>query len=222
MAIVPILVGSLILSVTFLLRAEFSAKTRQIYFFKPLSTILIVAVIVLSFFLDTTDFGFKLIVLIGMLLCLGGDVALMFDSSKAFLTGLVLFLIGHIAYTVAILKYGGFVFFGIVETPVVLFVSLAVLWLVYPGLGKMRIPTILYMVIITLMLNCAVLTMGSGFLNSTQATCLSIGAILFYISDVVLAINKFRFPFRLNRFSLAFYFSGQLLIALSTHYTGMA
>ena len=46
------------------------------------------------------------------------------------------------------------------------------------------------------------------------------GALLFYFSDVILAANKFWKPWRYNRISLVFYYSGQLLIALSAGYFG--
>jgi hypothetical protein len=41
------------------------------------------------------------------------------------------------------------------------------------------------------------------------------GALLFYISDIMLAANRFWKPWRYNRISLAFYYGGQLLIALA-------
>lgn len=218
MTIVPIMVGSLILTVSLLVRAEFSSKKNQIYFFKPLSALLVVSIIVLSFFVDQMGYGFKTTILVGMLFCLGGDIALMFDSNKAFLWGLVLFLIGHVVYTVAFLVFGGFIWFGIKETAIITLVSVLIFTFLYPGLGRMTKPVVAYVLIICFMVNCATLTFKSDYFNSAQAWSITLGAILFYISDVILAVNRFRFPFSLNRISLYFYFFGQLLIALSTHY----
>jgi hypothetical protein len=39
-----------------------------------------------------------------------------------------------------------------------------------------------------------------------------VGAALFYISDVILAANRFWKPWEYNRISLGFYYGGQLLI----------
>jgi hypothetical protein len=44
------------------------------------------------------------------------------------------------------------------------------------------------------------------------------GAVLFYISDIILAASRFWRPWRYHRLSLAFYYSGQLLIALAASY----
>jgi uncharacterized membrane protein YhhN len=44
------------------------------------------------------------------------------------------------------------------------------------------------------------------------------GSLLFYISDVILALNRFRFPMKYNRLSLIPYYAGQFMIAVSTYY----
>jgi uncharacterized membrane protein YhhN len=215
---VPILVGILILTVTFLIRAEFAEKKLQIYILKPVSTLLIVTLIILSFFIHDQGFAYKVTILVGMLFCLGGDIALMFDSSKAFMVGLVLFLTGHIVYTVSLVLHNGFLFDGFLTPLIVGLISSALFVFLYSSLDKMKLPVLFYVVVISFMLSSALLSYRSEFFNTTQAWHLASGATLFYVSDVILAINKFKLPFRLHRISLAFYFSGQALIALSTHY----
>ncbi len=221
MALTSILTGMLILTVTFLIRAEFQGSKTQVYFFKPTSTLIIIGVIILSYFLDSQAYGYKTAILIAMIFCLGGDIALMFESEKAFKIGLVLFLVGHIFYGGIITYFNDFAAFDSVYTTIVILLGLPIFLFLYPSLEKLKVPVIFYMIVISFMLNAALLSFDSAYFNELQAWHLALGAGLFYLSDVMLAINKFRFPFKLNRISLAFYFGGQLLLALSTHYINL-
>jgi len=82
----------------------------------------------------------------------------------------------------------------------------------------MRGPVIVYMLLISLMVHRAVSTFWGDTTSLAQAWILSIGAALFWISDLILAIARFRGPLRHQRLSLAAYYAGQLLIALSTSF----
>jgi hypothetical protein len=65
------------------------------------------------------------------------------------------------------------------------------------------------------MMNRAVSTFHGGFFNQGQAVMITLGAALFYVSDVILAVSRFRKRWRYNRISLAFYYGGQALLMLS-------
>ena len=86
----------LAVTVTLLVRAENRSDQRQIYFFKPTSTLLVIAVALLSFLTPGVQPTFTLWITLGLVLSLGGDVARMFKSSRAFLVGLVFFLLAHL------------------------------------------------------------------------------------------------------------------------------
>lgn len=207
---------ALAITVPLLIRAEFRENTNQRYIFKPISTSLLVVIILLSIFLSPGNQAFKAYILVGMLFCFGGDMALMFESRKAFLAGLISFLIGHVVYAAAMVSFNGFWFNTPATTLIVIIIGLPIFVYLYPGLGRMKIPVIAYMLVISFMLHSALLTFKSDYFNITQAWLLVVGAALFYLSDVILAINRFRRPCRYNRISLLFYYAGQLGIALST------
>jgi multisubunit Na+/H+ antiporter MnhB subunit len=61
----------------------------------------------------------------------------------------------------------------------------------------------------------AVSTLSSPELGARQAVMVAVGAVLFYVSDVILAASRFWKPWEYRRISLAFYYGGQLLIALA-------
>ena len=209
----------LIITVLLLIRAEFRVEQRQIYFFKPLSTLLVILVAVLSFSTPDVNVGYTVGILAGLLLSLGGDVALMFPEDKAFLVGLVLFLLGHVAYIVTFTLFNGFYTGDLISGLVLLILAIVVYRYLEPGLGKMRGPVIGYITIICLMVNRAVSVIFGAF-TPTQTWLIIMGATLFWMSDLMLAVNRFRRPFEAHRFSLALYYGGQLLIALSPAYFG--
>ena len=153
--------------------------------------------------------------LVGLILSLGGDVALMFSSGKAFLAGLVLFLLAHVAYAVIFTLFNGFFPGDLVSGAVLLALAIFIYRYLEPGLGKMKGPAIVYIAAICFMVNRAISAFFGATFTPAQAWLIAVGALLFWISDLVLAVNRFRRPFKYHRISLAFYYGGQLLIALS-------
>jgi uncharacterized membrane protein YhhN len=206
-------------SVLILIVAEFRHNHKLVYIVKPLSTLLVITMAMLSFWQPTHNWTFSVWIVIGLLFCLGGDVALMFQVNiKAFRIGLVLFLLGHVAYSTVFTLFGIFSIWDIAVVGVLLILGLGFFRLLSPNLGSMKIPVILYMVIISIMLNRAFAAFMNPSLAKTQGTLIVLGALLFYISDIILAANRFWKPWRYHRISLAFYYAGQLLLALSAHY----
>ena len=203
------------LAVFLLIRAEFRSDRRQIYVLKPLSTLLVIAVAALSLPAPGARAGYTAGILAGLILSLGGDVALIFPSAKAFQAGLVLFLLAHVAYAVTFTLFNGFYPGDLISGGVLLGVAVVVYRYLAPNLGKMKGPVIAYIAIICLMVNRAISTFLGTTFTRTQAILVSAGAVLFWISDLILAVNRFGRPFKYHRISLAFYYGGQLLIALS-------
>ena len=146
----------------------------------------------------------------GLALGVVGDIALLGRSNRAFMIGLGAFLLGHLAYVVAIAQVvppqDWLVRAGL---PALLPVAVAggALVLLWPHLGRMRVPVILYVLAIVLMV------IGALALGSQR---LALGAILFFVSDLAVAREKFLVQSFSNRaFGLPAYFAAQLLIAWS-------
>lgn len=221
MLIYYIVIALLTLFVTLLIRAGFAGNQKQVYVFKPLSTTLVIIVAALSCFVaDNYNLSYTLAIILGLLFSFGGDVALMFKSKRAFMIGLILFLIAHVIYSIVFTVYSGFVEGDLISALILILLAIIIYFYLYPGLEEMKIPVLIYIFVISFMMNRAISTFSGEFFNNTQAVLISIGAGLFFISDLILAINKFKKPFKYHRISLAFYYSGQLLIALSTGFFG--
>lgn len=143
----------------------------------------------------------SMVFLVALLFCWAGDVFLLFDGgiSSFFLLGLVSFLIGHVLY---ILSYRYFRWsdtsrelLGTQKVRFALPIVLAGTGLVvvlYPSLGDLKIPVMIYALVLTLMVLNAIFRYGRTSSASFWHT-LS-GAVFFMISDSLLAINKFMDP----------------------------
>lgn len=154
----------------------------------------------------------RLIILSALTFSLLGDLLLMFveQSASYFMLGLVAFLIAHIFYILIFLRnrnpklkpYG--LTLGVILYAVLFF------FVVKDGLGNLFPAVLLYMMIILIMLLTAYLRKGTAKPLSYILVC--IGAILFVISDSILALNKFYKPwdfaglFIMLTYALAQYF----------------
>lgn len=208
----------IIVTVILLVRARFREEPRQEYIFKPVSTVLVILVALLSLLTPSARLAFTLWVVAGLVFSLGGDVALMLRTQRWFLIGLLLFLLAHVVYSVAFTIFDGFHAEDLISAVVLLVLGVAVYLYLRPGLGTMQGPVIFYIVVICFMVNRAVSAFYGQAFTSTQAWLLAVGAILFWLSDLMLAINRFRHPFKVEPTSLFLYYGGQLLIALSPAY----
>lgn len=208
----------LFVTVPLLVRAGLRSDRRQVYVFKPISTLLVLAVALLSLLTPGARPSYTLWITLGLLLSLGGDVALMFSSSRAFLAGLVSFLLAHVVYAIAFTLPNGFHPQDLITGALLLVLAAATYLYLRPGLGRMKGPVILYILVISFMVNRAVSTFFGDAFTTQQAWLVTLGAILFWLSDLVLAVNRFRRPLRWERLSLFPYYGGQVLIALSAAY----
>ena len=161
------------------------------YYFKPL-LILVLAV----YFISQTNMiatNLKKWILFALFFSWAGDILLMFGPKDKmfFLLGLSSFLLAHIFYIV----FFHFIRVGerIKGNPwllvvVVIYYALLIN-LLSPYLADMKIPVLVYGIVISFMF---MLAMHMLFIqNKTAGKWMMFGALLFVVSDSVLAINKF-------------------------------
>ena len=219
MALLPYLVTVLLLAGFFLIRAEFRNDRQQIYVLKPIATLTVILVVLLSFWHEPNSTFYSTMILLGLIFSMVGDMALMFpDNLKAFRAGLASFLLAHVVYAITFFMIGTPASSDILPVMLLIVLSGSFYKLISDGLGQMKGPVIAYILIISTMVAAAITVQGTVGLSPTIEVLLLAGALLFYVSDLILAANRFWKPWRYNRISLAFYYSGQLLIALSVYY----
>lgn len=212
---IPVLVVMLF----FLIRAGVLKRQRQVYIFKPISTLLLIAVVSLSFLQPVRNLTYTIGVIIGLVLSLGGDITLIFeDNRNAFTLGLGLFLLAHVSYTLVFTLLGRVSIWDGVSIAALLAAGVGFYTLIRSNLGKMRVPVIAYMLVISIMVSRAAATLVSPDFSNEQALMIIVGALLFYLSDAILAANWFWKPWRYRLVGLVPYYIGQFLIALAASY----
>lgn len=190
---------------------EYKPTRTQVYLFKPLTTSLIILVAVLSRSPAAAPPAYKWLIIGGLIFCLGGDIFLMLPP-RYFLPGLGSFLAGHWFYTAAFSLEVGITFAWWIL--LLLIYGVFMYRLLQPHLGKMRRPVIAYIIFILLMVWAALGRWST--LHTTGALLAAAGAILFVISDSVLALDRFRKKFKSARvIVLSTYWAAQWLIAYS-------
>jgi uncharacterized membrane protein YhhN len=154
---------------------------------------------------------------IGLLFSLIGDLALMSSSQRMFLVGLVAFLLTHVFYLVGFKEE--LLSFTPWSTILILFIYVNGVRLLRRivsamqanGQGALSIPVIAYGLVISLMLYAAMATMYDPSWKTSAAVFVSAGAFLFWISDLILAWNKFVSPIKNGRiFNNVTYHVGQI------------
>lgn len=153
----------------------------------------------------------------GLVLGAIGDVALLFQ--RGFLIGLVVFLLGHLAYVVGVdheLPATAWLGAAGIAAIVPAAVSLTALALLWSRLGSMRIPVIAYVLVISSMVIAAIALARADVIAARRAHRFLAGAVLFFASDLSVARDKFVAPTFANKtWGLPAYYAGQLLIAWS-------
>jgi len=157
---------------------------------------------------------------IGLFFCLVGDVLLMIPRDM-FIFGLIAFLVGQVCYVIGLINLPPYI--NLWGGLVIIVLAVYVGWL-YPklvaglkakGNSKLDIPVLIYSLVISLMVYSALLAFTRTGWPTRAAIAVSLGAILFYISDSILAWNRFINPVPNGRvLNMVAYHLGQFGIIL--------
>lgn len=181
------------------------------YVCKPLTLLLLIGV---ALALDVDDGTVRTWFFAALVLSLAGDVFLMLEdrAEGLFVAGLGSFLLGHLAYV------GGFLVDGVVATRFGIGVALVALAVGVVGVPILRGvqagsepalagPVVAYMLVISTMVACAI---GAG------RPLAVVGAVLFYASDSLIALNRFVRPVPHGRLAImSTYHLAQIALVLS-------
>lgn len=160
------------------------------------------------------------VVVLAIVFSCAGDVFLMFQSANPifFMLGLGAFLVAHVFYIFTYKQHqhgdDSHALQGLQKVrfgfPIV-FAGIGLVTILYGNLGELKIPVIVYAAVLTFMVLTALYRFGKT--NASSFALVFAGAILFMMSDSLIAINKFMEPLPLDGFWVMItYISAQFLI----------
>lgn len=156
---------------------------------------------------------------LGILFSLAGDVLLMISLDQFFIHGLVAFLFAHVAYIIGFntplpeLSGWGMILAVIIGINGVRVLRRVLAPIVVQRQLHLRAPIILYGMVISIMLLSALLKLTDLSWNANAALLVSLGAFLFYLSDILLAWMKFISPIQHGRiYNILSYHLGQIAL----------
>ncbi len=153
---------------------------------------------------------------VGLIFCLIGDACLALPQKKAFMGGLVAFLIGHFLYIFSFSSLIPISHWFSSELIFIVGTSALIFFWLRPHLKSMLIPVLIYILVITLMASGAwAVFWKSSFQISGRALILT-GSLCFYLSDLFVARHRFiKEEYRNRLLGLPLYCTGQFMLAFS-------
>ncbi|HLP96419.1 MAG TPA: lysoplasmalogenase [Saprospiraceae bacterium] len=161
----------------------------------------------------------RTVVLLALLFSTLGDILLMFEGGLFFLTGLGAFLLAHLCYIGAFTHISSLNKGFLAKQPLISLPFLAyplfLLWFLWNGISSgMTIPVCLYAGVITIMALSVVNLKDK--LGAGHFTAMIAGALLFVLSDSLIAVSKFGQTFAGVRPAIMLtYVAGQYLLIQS-------
>ena len=150
------------------------------------------------------------LIILGLIFSLAGDILLM-KTVNLFLYGLISFLVAHVFYIAAFIKKSNKA--ALLSAIPFYIYGFAFFMFLRPSLDEMVLPVACYILIITTMLWRSFVQRKT----SSIAKWAFIGALVFTISDSMIAVYRFYEPFFMDRFfTIVAYWTAQFLIYLST------
>ncbi len=193
--------------IAILISATQFGKTKLYMVAKPLTMLIIIALPLLEVKVEYSVYAYLIIT--GLVFSLLGDLFSLYPD-RYFNSSLYAYMIAHILYILAFIQSVNAYCFGIAS--VVIIFALIVIKFLLPKLGAMKFLIILYVVIISV-------TLFTGVNVDRQLgalTSISIGTVLFTVSNTLLLFNKY---YKTISFAdpiiLSTYFVAQLLFAIS-------
>jgi uncharacterized membrane protein YhhN len=191
---------------------------KKIAIIQPLITCLSILICLLSFLTSGFKLSYTLLILLGLSLSVVADFILVdVKDMKKLVRALILFLLIYIAYSLAITLSTNFLITDLYSAAGLLVVIVACMAILWKGLQGLKIPVLVYVVLLCFFIDRAISTFSSPNFSLTQSILVTAAASMFFIGDLELAYSSFKKPILLYIGPVTYALS-QMLMALSACY----
>lgn len=191
---------------------------KKIGILQPLITCLSICVCLLSFLTPGHHIGYTLLVLLGLVLSVVADFVLVdVKDMQKLVQALVLFLLIYIAYSLALSRESRFQFTDLYSAAGLLLVVVVCMAMLWKGLKGLKIPVLVYVLLLCFFINRAIATFSSPDFSLVQSVLVTAAACMFLVGDLELAYSSFKKPIPLYIGPVTYALS-QMLMALSACY----
>lgn len=194
--------------------ADWQRRRPVFYLLKPLTTLLIMA-LAWTALAAVPDYRFWIV--LALVFCLVGDIALMSNQRMAFVAGLGSFLLGHLLFIAAFVQRGPLALASLdvliwFAAVVFLLAALGYLRWLLPRTGRLRPAVVLYASVLAAVVLSALARAGHD--ETFGAQLVLFAALLFAVSDATLGYRRFvRAPVWGQALTLCTYYSAIGLFA---------
>ena len=211
---IPVFLNILMIGIYLLARNRQNLKLTAII--QPLTTLLSIIVASLSFLNPQVNHNYAIWILIGLGLCFVADIFnIDMNNDKIFYAGIAVFILAYLEYAVTYTVFNrGFHRQDILVGIVFILLYVLLMRLYWKGLGKYKLPVMIYGLFMPFMVTRAISTLTGGSFPTIVAVLIVAGSLMLFLGDVEYGIQRFYKP---GKFTIGpiCYAGGQLLIALS-------
>jgi len=198
---------------------------KRVEFIQPITTLFIIAVAALGFASEGANDLYTIFILVGLTFSLVGDCwNVDMTDMETVIYGLIVFVFAYLTYPLAFTVMDGFHKEDVIVGLICLALYIALISYCWRGLGDMKIPGMIYGLVLFILVSRAISTFFGDTFSMTQSILITAGTGMIFLGDVQFAIETFRKPpppklvIDLKVIGPILYAGGQLLIALSTSY----
>jgi uncharacterized membrane protein YhhN len=185
---------------------------------QPLTTLVALAIVALSFFSSRGNPHYTLWILIGMGACFLADIFnIDMTNDRILYAAIGVFVIAYLEYAVTFTRFSGFQPEDALVGILFLLVYVFLMRLYWGKLGNFKIPVLVYGLVMPFMVTRAISTLFGDTFSIFSAVLVTLGSLMLFAGDVEYGIHRFHTPIKFSIGPIC-YAGGQVLIALSCAY----